>query len=484
MVYVNGREAGRGHMPAGRLAPLTPAEAYPRKVFVTPDGSATLPNYGSRMPPDDVRDRYEGRIRRTTIRIPSGALRQGTNVLALELHRPPTPDDLPGGRGLTWDTVGLNAARLTCGAGNAVRPNITPPDAAHVWVASSLLRPGIDADYGDPFEGAGTIELAAPINGFASGQVVVSGPGERRGVSARVTDLESAGGGRIASRETCVRYARPYGDRGFIALDPSAPEAATMQAIWVSVKVPADARPGRYAGRLEVAGLEKPVAVPVELVVYGWTVGDPKDWRTCVNLLESPESVAGHYQVPLWSDEHFGLMRESLRLMGEAGNDVLGLSAVGKTVFGDDPVIVFRRDGDRWVPELEFAERYLALYNDVAGEPKFLSVHVWSYGMYQRGAGRDGGKDEKRAETIPIVERQGNRLVPAKMPIYGQPGTREAWQQVMEGLSAIVRQIGWTNVRILLGTSGDGWPHPHTIGLFRQTAPYARWRAITHGSGV
>jgi hypothetical protein len=177
-------------------------------------------------------------------------------------------------------------------------------------------------------------------------------------------------------------------------------------------------------------------------------------------------------------------MEKSFHLMGESGNDVLGISAVGKNVFGNDPVIVFRRVGDRYEPVFRFLERYLRLYDRHAGEPRFLSLHVWSYGMYQRGRGRDGGKAEKRARVIPIVEIREDSLVPAEIPIFGEPGTEELWRKVMEGLRERVERLGWRKECILLGTSGDGWPSPRTIAFFRKIAPHARWRAITHGNGV
>jgi hypothetical protein len=104
--------------------------------------------------------------------------------------------------------------------------------------------------------------------------------------------------------------------------------------------------------------------------------------------------------------------------------------------------------------------------------------------MYKRGAGRGGGDREWRDTKIPIVELRGEKLVDAEMPIYGQTGTEEVWRAVMDGLRGCVEGLGWPKECILLGTSADGWPHAKTVEMFRKVAPYARWRAITHGSGA
>jgi hypothetical protein len=147
-------------------------------------------------------------------------------------------------------------------------------------------------------------------------------------------------------------------------------------------------------------------------------------------------------------------------------------------------VIVFRNEAGRYRPEFKFLDRYLSLYDRWAGPPQFLSLHVWSYGMYYRGFGRDGGREEKRASTIPIVELQGDRLLTVEAPIFGGPGSEAMWREVMDGLRQCVRRLGWPESCILVGTSGDTWPHRDTVRLFHRVAPYARWRAMTHGNGV
>ena len=75
---------------------------------------------------------------------------------------------------------------------------------------------------------------------------------------------------------------------------------------------PPDAAPGRYAGTLTVTppGMA-PVAVPVLLDVCPWRVPAPSDYRLFVDVIQSPESTALHYRVPLWSDE-----LDELALMG------------------------------------------------------------------------------------------------------------------------------------------------------------------------
>jgi hypothetical protein len=161
----------------------------------------------------------------------------------------------------------------------------------------------------------------------------------------------------------------------------------------------------------------------------------------------------------------------------------LGVSAIGKNVFGDDPLIVFRRRGSQYEPEFAYLDRYLRLYDKHAGPPQFLSIQVWSYGMYFRGYGRDGGRSEQRADVVPIVEIQGDQLLSAEAPMYGKAGSQEMWRAVFDGVRQRIDGLGWNRTRLLLGTSGDTWPSRQTVEFFQQIAPDAQWRVLTHGTG-
>ncbi len=482
VVYVNGQEVQRGHLPDGPLDPLTLATDYPRDVFVTPGGEAVLPNYGSREPPAELRQRYQNRIRRLTVSVPGEVLRRGENVLALEIHRTALPAELPEfGRG-AWDTAGFCGAQLIAPAGSPVVARAASSVGPRIWEVPCWARVEKHLAEAAPFDPAHTLRLVAPRNGFDSAQIVVAQDSPLHGLRVVISDLLGLEGARIPASACRIRYAKV--DEVFVPLLERPIAGATIQPVWLSVFVPADTPPGKYTGRLELEGLDKPYALPVELTVSPWLLAPARQWQTSVNLLQSPESVAGRYGVALWSDEHFRLMEPSLALMGRAGNDVLGISAVRQSVFGDDPMVVFRRVSGRCVPEMKLVRRYLALYDRHAGAPQFLALHVWNYGMYQSGSGRDGGTVEQRAETIPVMELRGAELVPIELPIYGRPGTEDLWQEVIDSLRKCLEELGWEQTRLLLGTSGDAWPSPSTVDFFRRIAPDAQWRALTHGGGV
>ncbi len=164
VVYVNGKEVARRHLPKGKLEPATPAEEYPEEVYVDDKGK-----------PLDMRraakahaDRLAKRVRHLKdLAIPASALRKGVNVLALELHRAPAREIMFSGRRSPgkWSRVGLASVRLS-GAG-ATGATGRPP-GFQVWTAPIYQEVG-PADYGDPCDSPGRIRLCTGRNGVVSG---------------------------------------------------------------------------------------------------------------------------------------------------------------------------------------------------------------------------------------------------------------------------------------------------------------------------
>jgi hypothetical protein len=129
---------------------------------------------------------------------------------------------------------------------------------------------------------------------------------------------------RYAAKEGAKNRFRPdNGMRGkgghtfYDGLVFTAPRNALTVPIWVTARVPADAVPGDYEGKLRVTrGTDAPVTVPVTLAVCAWKSPDPKDFVSHAGLIESPESVALKYKVPLWAEKHLALIGPVIRAPG------------------------------------------------------------------------------------------------------------------------------------------------------------------------
>ena len=281
--------------------------------------------------------------------------------------------------------------------------------------------------------------------------MVSSHDAELPGVSAALSDLKSRRG-----RDTRRRARRdPLRDRRWTASRNYWPEPGRRREdrTRLADRARAEEHAGRDLSRHADDSRCWPDSrpVPVELTVYGWTLPDLADYGTSVSLLHCPESSSRIYKVPLWSDKHFALIEKSMILMGYAGNTLLSVPVLGEDVFGDQPLIVFRKVDNRIVPDFRYAKRYLELYARHAAAPRQLVAADLELQVSARGFGRDGGKKKWIAETIKVRMLQGERLVPAEIPTYGRPGTEETWRLVATGIRQIVKDLGWTRTQAVVG---------------------------------
>lgn len=101
-------------------------------------------------------------------------------------------------------------------------------------------------------------------------------------------------------------------------------EAYSSRPIWVNVWVPENAVSGTYKGTITVKGKNfKALSLPYQVTVSNRTLPQPSEWSFHLDLWQNPYSVARYYNVPLWSKEHFDLMRPIMKILANAGQKVI-----------------------------------------------------------------------------------------------------------------------------------------------------------------
>lgn len=476
-VYLNGHEITRRHLPGGELGPEVLAEAYPLSAWQTPKGGE-LNRWNVS---DHASHAREQRVRRLAVKVPTELLREGTNVLGVQIHRSPMRTGT--GRTTEWLTCGFDSLTLAAALQGAIEPNTGQPERVQVWNADPLAAIGRDLSFGDPLEPLRPVRLIGPRNGVASGQLVISGRRTLPQVRAEVSDLNGPGGAVIGAEAIELRYATrqtpqqhgpaPYFDA---LLDESLGETA-IQPVWLTATIPADVESGTYEGTLTITGLDEPAEAPVRLEVGRWQIPDPQDWVSWASFWHSAEAVAYQYDVELWSPRHMQKLAGSLKLMGQAGNNIVYINAIRNTLQSERaPMIVFECQGDALVPDLTPMQRYLDAYQEHAGEPRAVVLYLWEHWMHRRC---------ERAEAIPVLVREENgQLVEAEMSMFGDEGSEAVWSAVIEGVRGDLQRRGWEQTELMLGVGHDALPDDRTFDLFDQIAPDLGWAVFSHWRGV
>ena len=178
-----------------------------------------------------------------------------------------------------------------------------------------------------------------------SAQAVLYTPTELSEVSITVSDLKS--GKNIipssAVKKYFVRYvlAEPFYNKkdSMLCADRLDPvetlkvEANTTRPIWLDIHVPADAAAGTYKGTVIISsprgGLEG-ASLPIVLQVADRVLPEPSKWAFHLDLWQNPYAVARYYDVPLWSQQHFDLMRPTMELLAAAGQKIITCSVISR----------------------------------------------------------------------------------------------------------------------------------------------------------
>ncbi|MHC4914307.1 MAG: glycoside hydrolase domain-containing protein [Planctomycetota bacterium] len=494
-VFLNGREIARGHLPEGDLEPETAAEVYSKDAYLDAKGEI-INQRGGRIAEADKprvasRDRTLG-----PVKLPADALKRGVNVLAIEVRRanyhpavrkwwkyPTETRKYPW-----WRTGDLLDFRLS---GGGATPNVARPAGVQVWVQDRNDRV-YGRDHADPNEPLAKypLRLVGARNGYVCGQVVVGSNAPLRGVKAAAGDLKALeGGGTIPAKSISLLYALPIDSRNvgrwFRDLTPTPPaEAAVkgtegaLQPVLVGVQVPKDAAPGEYRGEVTVSAGGKSVKVPVELYVAGWTVPDPRDFRTYMGVYQSPTTVAMQYRVKLWSDEHFKRMEKSWDLLARAGNKMVNVPVVDETQFGNPEGMIYwvkKADGS-YDYDFSIFDRYLKMATDRIGKQDYVCLQVWHAGGWSAR-----GVDNKC--TVQVLEEKTGKRAPMQVPLWGKPEAVAFWKPFLAAMQARLEKLDMPEA-MCVGILSDSTAPNEVFKTLSDAFPggQARWHRGCHGT--
>jgi len=388
------------------------------------------------------------------------------------------------------------------------------PAVMRIW-NGDVLAPFRDFDFEAGTKPLKPVRIVAARRGTFSGKVVVGSTVPIKGLTARISDLR-AGGARIPASAVRVSFP-PYSPRGAWLVVPKAvpmfddlyttPREAPLvtrtpdrkridyiplnhafQPVWVTVKVPDDARPGEYVGTLTLRIEDvRTFEVPVRLKVHDWTLPATGEYATFVELIQSPESVALKYNVPLWSDRHFELMGKSLRLMREIGSRSAYVPLICETNMGNDESMVrwIERPDGTYAYDFTVMEKYLDTVERYMGKPKIVGLVVWDI-FLEGGPTNPKEVDAPKAMKDGKVERRpkvsvlkGGKVEKLALPSYTDPRSASLWKPMLEELRARLVKRGLAGT-MMWGIATDYVPTKEVVAHFAGILPGVPWIHHSH----
>ncbi|HUS47193.1 MAG TPA: glycoside hydrolase domain-containing protein [Phycisphaerae bacterium] len=365
------------------------------------------------------------------------------------------------------------------------------------------------------------VRIVAARNGTYSGKVVAGSSGPIRGLKAACGALKAPGGAVIPASAVQVRYGLPWASgrsrrtpNACLSETPLAECAASGRGgaaapVWVTIRVPKEASPGLYMAELTVSAQgARPTRVPLRLTVVDWTLPDPSDYVSWVDLYQVPDTSAVEYGVPLWSERHWQYIARSLKLLGELGNKTLYIPLIAHTNMGNAETMVrwIEKGQNRFGYDFSIAEKYLDLAAKHLGEPKVVTLVVWELYMLPDSAAmsddeaRSGGWQGRagrvvRARQAMNIRQRGGKLGmgplvtevdPATgktenvfLPPYTEPQSRALWAPVISGMRQRLRKRS-PAATMMLGVGSDAPPSKAEVAFFSPLTGNAPWVVQSH----
>jgi len=362
------------------------------------------------------------------------------------------------------------------------------------------------------------MRIVAARNGQFSGAVAVQSADAIKRLRAT---LRPVGGAAAVFAGAQVRYARPWEnarnapagydilyDAPPTVIAPDSPSRRATVGVWLTVRPPADAPPGLHTAELRIeAEGTAPVTVPVEVRVSGWRAPDPKNFRTWIEMIQSPDTLALEYDVPLWSDRHFDLIARSFRRIRETGSGVVYIPLIRETNQGNAEAMVRwirRRDGTL-APDFTVMERYLDVAQKNLDEVKMVVLYAWdAYLVADRGGAEEAAKRpevksenafqrslELRAQqqydlrqqglTVTIVDEATGKTEPGFFPHYTAAGSdsEARWKPVYDEIRARLRRRGLED-KLFLGVATDMVPSKAQTEFLKKVSGNLPWISHAH----
>ena len=213
-------------------------------------------------------------------------------------------------------------------------------------------------------------------------------------------------------------------------------EASTTRPVWISIRIPSDAKPGIYKASIKIShnGIGS-TTLPLQLEVIDQVLAAPSEWAFHLDLWQHPSAVARVENVDMWSDEHFEAMRPYMQMLADAGQKVitatLNRDPWRYQCFDDyEPMILWTKNADgSWSYDYTIFDRWVEFMLSF-GIDKYINC----YSMLPWGECtldyRDAANGNKRRKVDAIP---------------GTPAFEQMWAPFISDFAKHLREKGWIN---------------------------------------
>lgn len=137
-----------------------------------------------------------------------------------------------------------------------------------------------------------------------------------------------------------------------------------VQPVWLTIDIPKNSSTGQYKGKI-IINADRKYELSLEINVIDHVLPAPEEWAFDLDLWQSPAAIARIHHVPLWSGEHFNLMRPYFNTLAKAGQKNITTSIInepwGHQTFDDCPSLIkwIKKKNGNWEYDYSLFDKYV-----------------------------------------------------------------------------------------------------------------------------
>lgn len=212
-------------------------------------------------------------------------------------------------------------------------------------------------------------------------------------------------------------------------------EAKKVRPVWVTLRIPEDAKPGNYTAKVHVkaAGV-KAQELDVSLNVIDQVLPKPSEWTYHLDQWQHPAAVARVEGLEMWSDEHFKALKPQMQMLADVGQKVI-TATLNKDpwnvqtfdAYADMIIWIKQKDGS-WKYDYSVFDKWVQFMLDL-GINKMIncySIIPWNNEIHYQ--------NEVGGEFVNVKAKPGT-------PVF-----EELWTPFLKDFVQHLREKGWLDI--------------------------------------
>ncbi len=240
-------------------------------------------------------------------------------------------------------------------------------------------------------------------------------------------------------------------------------DSNSVRPVWITIDVPRDIEAGLYKGKICLYAKANGKTIKrdfnLQIEVLNRTLPPAQEWSFHLDLWQHPTAVARWYNVPVWSDKHFELMRPLMKRLADAGQKVI------TTTLNKDPwngqcydryadMILWTKKADNtWSYDYSVFDKWVSMMMDlgVTKQINCYSMIPWNNELHYY--------DEAKNDTVTI------------QAIPGTPSFEAMWKPFLQDFTKHLKSKSWLEITNIAMDERDPKSMKAVLGFLQKQAP-------------